>query len=79
MATKQKPQPPAQASWTNSDGSPSLPFFQYMKSVDTLLAGLAGGVIGPLTTAANDAAAAAAGVAVGGLYSNSGSVRIRLV
>jgi hypothetical protein len=32
-----------------------------------------------LTAAANDAAAAAAGVAIGGLYQNAGAVRQRLV
>ncbi len=33
---------------------------------------------GPLVNAANDSAAAAAGVPVNGLYHNSGAVRVRL-
>ncbi|MBV8474515.1 MAG: hypothetical protein JO107_10250 [Hyphomicrobiales bacterium] len=57
--------------WVDSQGKPTLPFMQFM----TLLAA---GNIGPLTSAANDAAAATAGVVVGGLYQNAGVVRVRL-
>ena len=47
-------------------------------SLDTLMRALAGGTIGPLPSAANDAAAASAGVKVGGLYQSGGAVKIRL-
>ena len=78
MAKAQSPQPPATSRWINPDGTPALAFFQYMKSVDTLLLALAAGNIGPLISASNDSAAAAAGVSIGGLYSNAGAVRVRL-
>lgn len=35
-------------------------------------------VFGPFVSAANDTAAANAGVAVGGVYENSGALRVRL-
>jgi hypothetical protein len=80
MTTKTSQQTPPTARWINQDGTPSLAFFQYMKAIDILLAGLANGsVIGPLTNAANDAAAAAAGVPIGGLYRATNAVQIRLV
>jgi hypothetical protein len=78
MAKAQGAQPPSTARWVNNDGTPSLAFFQYMKSVDTLLKALAGGAVGPLTQAISDTTAAAAGVPVNGLYRNGSSVLIRL-
>jgi hypothetical protein len=79
MTTKTALQPPPTSRWVNPDGTPSLVFFQYMKAIDVLLGGLANGsVIGPLTNAANDAAAAAAGVPIGGLYRTTNAVQIRL-
>lgn len=38
----------------------------------------AAGNLGPFVSAANDAAAATAGVAIGGLYQNAGALRVRL-
>jgi hypothetical protein len=73
------PLPPVTARWVNEDGSPSQVWRQYLNSVDALLRALAGASIGPLTSAASDAAAATAGVPIGGLYQASGTVRIRLV
>lgn len=72
------PLPPLNARWVNEDGTPSLIWRQYLISVDRLLQALAGASIGPLTSAANDTAAASAGVPVGGLYQTSGTVKIRL-
>ncbi len=48
-----------------------MAFIQFMTA-------LAAANIGPLTSATTDTAAATAGVPVGGLYQNSGAVRIRL-
>jgi hypothetical protein len=39
----------------------------------------AAGNLGPFPSAANDAAAAKAGVAVGGVYHNAGALRVRLI
>jgi hypothetical protein len=78
MAKKQSPQPPSSTQWINPDGTPSLQFLTYMKSLDVLLTSLAGNALGPLTNATNDARAAAAGVPLNGLYQNAGAVRIRL-
>lgn len=78
MAKAQGAQPPSTALWVNSDGTPSLAFLQYMKSVDVLLKSLAGNALGPLTQATNDATAAAAGVPLNGLYRNGNAVLIRL-
>lgn len=52
---------------------------QWLNSVQTILQSLAAANFGSLVNAANDAAAAAGGVPVGGLYRNGGAVQIRLV
>lgn len=72
------PQPPINLKLVDSAGVPSNFWQDYLTSLDRLVRGLAGGVIGPLPSAANDAAAAQAGVKVGGLYQSTGTVRIRL-
>ncbi len=80
MAVPPGPLPKPNFKWTNPGlGMPEQAFAQYMLSLDALVRGLAGGNIGPLVNAANDAAAAAAGVAIGGLYRNVNAVQIRLV
>ena len=79
MATAPGPLPPVNTVWIQGDGSPSLAFRQYMLLADALLRLLAANNVGPLTNAANDAAAAAAGVPIGGLYRNVNAVQIRLV
>jgi hypothetical protein len=55
------------------DPKASQYFRDYMSKLDALITALASGQLPPLTNAANDAAAAAAGVQVGFLYRN-GSV-----
>ena len=79
MAGNLVPLPPLTAAWVDSSGSPTQVWRNYLLSVDKLLQGLAGAKVGPLTSAANDASAAAAGVPVGGLYQTSGTVKVRLV
>jgi hypothetical protein len=71
------PLPPLSAAWVDKNGVPTLIWRQYLISSDAVLRGIAGATIGPLTAAASDAAAAAAGVPVGGLYQTSGTVKIR--
>ena len=73
------PLPPLTAAWVDSNGSPTQVWRNYLLSVDKLLQGLAGAKVGPIPSAANDAAAAAAGVPIGGLYQTSGTVKVRLV
>ena len=58
---------------TTQDGRPTLPWVLYLPQLDAAVRALAGGQVGDLTNAANDAAAAAAGVEVGSIY-RSGSV-----
>lgn len=57
--------------WVDQTGRPTTSFIQAMTA-------LFANNIGPLTSAANDAAAAKAGVPVNGLYESSGAVKIRL-
>lgn len=59
-------------------GQPSVAMAQYFLMLDQLFRGLTGGNAG-LVNAANDAAAAAAGVQIGQLYRNGNAVQIRLV
>lgn len=55
------------------------PWTEYFGSIDVLIRLLAQARFGSLVNAANDGAAAAAGVQVGGLYRNVNAVQIRLV
>jgi hypothetical protein len=57
--------------WVDGQGRPTTQMIQFMTAI-------AASNIGPLTSAANDAAAAKAGVPVNGLYQSSGAVKIRL-
>jgi hypothetical protein len=75
-----QPAPRPDIPWvTPPDGRPTLPMAQYLTALDTVVRALAMGQVGTLTQAANDAAAAKAGVAVGGLYRNGSQVLIRTV
>jgi hypothetical protein len=71
MAQKLAPLPPVSVPWVDAQGRPTLAFTQFMTA-------FAANNIGPLPSAANDAAAAKAGVPVNGLYQASGVVRIRI-
>lgn len=77
MALRPLPQP--NIAWINqTTGVPTQVFAQYMASLDAITRGLFGANIGTLTNAPNDAAAKAAGVAVGQLYRNASTVHIRV-
>lgn len=54
------------------------PWQEYFASTDSIMRQLANAVIGSLINAVSDAAAAAAGVPIGGLYRNGNAVQIRL-
>ncbi len=71
MAAKLAVLPTPSLPWIDKEGRPTLALIQFMTAI-------AAGNIGPLVSAANDAAAAAAKVPVNGLYQSSGAVRIRL-
>lgn len=60
-------------------GQPTQVFAQYMQKMDALVTALAAGNLPTLVNAANDAAAAAAGVAVGKAYRNGSVVKVRVV
>ena len=64
--------PPASNPWVDGKGVPTIPFAQFLSAIDS-------NVLAPLVSAANDTAAAKAGVPINGLYQNAGAVRIRLV
>lgn len=70
MTSKLAVLPPSSIPWVDKDGRPTPAFIQFMTAI-------ASNNIGPLISAANDAAAAAANVPIGGLYEASGTVRIR--
>jgi hypothetical protein len=75
------PLPQPSYSWVQVGGRPTQPFAQYMAKFDACVRALAGGLFGApvqLTNAANDAAAAAAGVPIGGLYRNGSAVNVRV-
>lgn len=73
MAAAQKAQPfPRSGAWIDGNGMPTPAFFGYMFALDQ-------NIIGPLTNAVNDAAAATAGVSINGLYRNGSVVMIRVV
>jgi hypothetical protein len=79
-ATPPNPQPTGITAWTlDGSGLPSSIFLLYMLSLDSVVRSICAGNIGPLTNAANDTAAAAAGVQINGLYRNGNAVQIRLV
>ena len=81
MATKQGTLPQPNFRWTNPDGTPSQLFALYMKALDQVVTALAANSVGApvqLTQAVNDAAAAAAGVAIGQLYKNGSAVLVRV-
>jgi hypothetical protein len=64
---------------TGTGGVPAQSFSQYMAKLDALINALAAGNAPTLANAANDAAAKAAGVAIGQLYRNGSAVQVRMV
>lgn len=59
-------------------GRPTQYFRDYMAALDKLVTAMATGMNVALTNAANDAAAAAAGVAIGQLYRNGSVIMVRI-
>jgi hypothetical protein len=79
MANKRIPFPRPPIKWIDPNGTPTMDFLLYMAFVDGFIAALAGAGGTPLISAANDTAAATAGVAINGFYRNGNVVQIRLV
>ena len=63
----------------DKDGHPTQTGRDYFSKLDALVAAIATGMNVALTNAANDAAAAAAGVQVGQLYRNGSVIMVRVV
>ena len=71
------PLPPPALGWFDPrTGRPTDVFRDWVVAVDRIFRG---GLLGTLVSAANDAAAAAAGVPLNGLYRNGSAVQIRVV
>ena len=68
--------PPALAWFDPRTGKPSDVFRDWVVAVDRIMRA---GLFGTLVSAANDGAAAAAGVPLNGLYRNGSAVQIRVV
>jgi AcrR family transcriptional regulator len=60
-------------------GRTTQAFWQYFAKLDALVSAIAGGNAPALVNAANDAAAAKAGVAVGEFYRNGSVLMVRVV
>jgi len=79
--TQLGPQPPITVPWVDehqSSGKPKSSFAQYMYALDQMLRSYFRDTSG-LVNAANDGAAAAAGVKIGQFYRNGSAVQIRVV
>lgn len=74
-----RPKPTTGQPWIRPDGTPHEAFGSFVQTAEQLLKLLngSGGIV--LTNAANDAAAAAAGVPIGAFYRNGSVVQIRVV
>lgn len=84
------PLPQPTFGWTQNTGKPTQPFAQYMAKLDACVRALAGVAVSPTTVsplfgtpiqlfnAANDVAAAAGGVPIGGAYRNGSVMMIRV-
>jgi hypothetical protein len=71
MASRLAPLPQVSIPWVDQEGRPTQSFYRFM-------AAIAANNVGPFASAANDTAAAKAGVPVNGLYESAGAVKIRL-
>ena len=75
-----QPVPRPDLPWvTPQDGRLTVPTSQYLQALDALVRQLAAGQTGALVNAANDAAAAAAGVAIGQTYRSGNVLQVRIV
>jgi len=75
------PLPQPSFDWVTHGNKPTQPFAQYMAKLDACVRALAGGLFGSpvqLVNAANDGAAAAAGVQIGQAYRNGSVLMVRV-
>ena len=73
------PPPRPDLPWTTpQDGRLSVPTGQYVQALDHAVRQLAASQVGTLVNATNDAAAAAAGVAIGQMYRSGSQVLVRV-
>jgi hypothetical protein len=75
------PLPQPSFDWVTHGNKPTQPFAQYMAKLDACVRALAGGLFGSptqLINAANDGAAAVAGVRIGQAYRNGSVLMIRV-
>lgn len=63
------------ARWVGSDGRPTPEFYDYARKLDRVIRDVA---LGELTDAADDTAAAAAGVQINEFYRNGSVVQVRV-
>lgn len=77
LASPPQPRPTA-GPMVSEDRHPTIEWALYLAALDLLVRALNTNAFGPFTAAANDAAAAAAGVPIGTVYQNSGTLRVRL-
>ena len=70
------PLPQAAIAWFTQQGRQD--YAQYIAKLDAFMTAVSAGNFGTLVNAANDAAAARAGVTIGQLYQNNGALRVRL-
>jgi hypothetical protein len=78
LSLKIPPLPQATVALVGPGGAGSITFAQYLIALDAVVRALAAGNVGTLVEAANDAAAATAGVAVGSIYRNGSQVMVRV-
>jgi predicted ABC-type transport system involved in lysophospholipase L1 biosynthesis ATPase subunit len=78
LTLKIPPLPQATVALVGPAGAGSITFAQYLIALDATVRALAAGNVGTLVQAANDAAAAAAGVQVGFLYLNGSQLNVRV-
>lgn len=80
MLTPPKPMPQTVVGQQRTEGVYlERTWLEYFDAVDRIVRLLTASNLGPLIAAANDAAAAAAGVPIGGLYRVGSAVQIRVV
>lgn len=76
---KKNPLQQAQFAIVDASGKPTQAFAQYLPKLDALVTAMAQGNLPTLVNAANDKAAAAAGVGVGQAYRNASVLMVRVV
>lgn len=79
MSLPSKPKFDPKLALVDKDGNATQLFRDYMAKLDALVTALTTGGNVALVNAANDAAAAAAGVPVGWMYRNGSTISVRVV